>query len=88
MRTIIVVGATVVMLALAGCNSGLKSEECVQYFAKNEACAAKAPKIKAEILRKTASVSKENFEKNSNPMAVSQSCKALLQAVENDPDCK
>ncbi|MCW5837572.1 MAG: hypothetical protein KIS78_34585 [Labilithrix sp.] len=83
-----VVGSVVLLIGLLGCKSGIKSEACVEYFAKNEACAAKAPQLKGDILRKTAATSKENFEKNSNPMAVSESCKAMLQALENDPDCK
>lgn len=73
---------------LFACKSGLKSQACVDFFAKTEACAAKAPPIKADSLRKSAAVSKENFEKNSNPMAVEQSCKLMLETLEKDPDCK
>ena len=39
-------------------------------------------------MRQTAATSKANFEKNSSAMAVSESCKVLLQALESDPDCK
>ena len=41
-----------------------------------------------DILRKMAATSKEGFAKNSNPMAVSESCKALLTSLQADPDCK
>jgi len=76
-------------LGLAACNSGLKSKECVAYFEKNEACAAKMTnKIKADAMRQTAAVSKANFEKNSNPMAVSKSCELMLQQLNSDPDCR
>lgn len=88
MKTAVILVSVGVLGGLLGCKSGLKSEACVEYFAKNEACAAKAPAIKASTMRKIAATSKENFEKNSNPMAVSESCKAMLQALENDPDCK
>lgn len=77
------------LVGLVACGKrGLESEACTNYFAKNEACAAKAPKLKGDILRKTASTSKENFAKNSNPMAVEESCKAMMPSLDNDPDCK
>lgn len=79
----------VVAVGVTGCSkAGIESEECENYFAKVEACAAKAPKIKADALRKTAEVSKANFEKNSNPLAVKKSCEAMLESLNNDPDCK
>jgi hypothetical protein len=67
---------------------GLESEECKAYFAKVEECAGKADSMKADILRKTAAASKEQFEKNANPMAVSKSCEMMLDALTTDPDCK
>lgn len=84
----LIVAALVALLAF-GCKSGLKSKECVAYFEKNEACAAKMTnKIKADAMRKTAEVSKENFEKNANPVAVSKSCELMLEQLEKDPDCQ
>jgi hypothetical protein len=77
------------LTALLACNSGLKSKECVAYFEKTEACASKTTnKIKADSWRKSAEISKANFEKNANPMAVSKSCEMMLQSLENDTDCK
>jgi hypothetical protein len=81
--------AGVVALVALGCKSGLKSKECVAYFEKNEACAAKLTnKVKADAMRKTAEVSKANFEKNANPVAVSKSCELMLEQLEKDPDCQ
>jgi hypothetical protein len=88
MRTSVLVIAVIGSVGLLACKSGLKSQACVDYFAKTEACAAKASPIKAEALRKSAAVSKENFEKNANPMAVEQSCKLMLETLEKDPECK
>ena len=70
------------------CGGGMESQACKDYFAAVETCAAKAPAIKADALRKTAAASKEGFAKNSNPMAVSESCKAMIAVVQADPDCK
>lgn len=87
-RHLLVVSAFLALAQLA-CNSGLKSKECVAYFEKTEACAAKTTnKIKADAWRQGAAVSKANFEKNSNPMAVSKSCEMMLQQLQSDPDCK
>jgi len=88
MRTPVLVLAVVSAFLVLACKSGLKSQACVDFFEKTEACAAKAPPIKAEMLRKSAAVSKENFEKNANPIAVEQSCKMMLETLEKDPDCK
>jgi len=77
------------VIGTLGCSkAGLESQECKDYFAKVEACAAKAPAIKADALRKTAEVSKANFEKNSNPLAVKKSCEVMLDTLNKDPDCK
>lgn len=85
----IVVASVLAALGLLGCNSGMKSKACVDYFEKSETCAAKTTnKIKAESIRKSAEVSKANFEKNANPMAVSKSCELMLEQLERDPDCK
>ena len=88
MRTKLLVCVCVSMLSLVACKRGLESKDCVDYFAKNEACAAKAPKIKGDVMRQTASVTKANFEKNASATAVQQSCKIMLEALSNDPDCK
>ena len=79
----------VAVVGTLGCSkAGLESQECKDYFAKVEACAAKAPAIKADALRKTADVSEANFEKNANPLAVKKSCEMMLDTLNNDPDCK
>ncbi len=72
----------------AACGGGTESQVCKDYFAAVETCAAKAPALKGDILRKMAASSKEGFAKNSNPMAVSESCKAMLTSLQADPDCK
>lgn len=76
------------VLSLGGCGGGTDSKECKAYFAKVEECAKKAPEIKANAIKEAAKVSKENFEKNSNPAAVSKSCEMMLESLNNDPDCK
>lgn len=75
-------------LIVSACGGGVESEQCKAYFAKVEECAAKNEGVKGDAIRKTAEVSKEQFEKNSNPMAVSKSCEMMLEQLENDPDCK
>ena len=63
------------LFSIVACGKrGLESKACVDYFAKTEACAAKAPPIKGDALRQAASVSKQNFEKNLNPMAAWKTC--------------
>lgn len=79
-------GLSLVLVSACG-KRGLESKACVDYFAKTEACAAKAPKIKGDALRQGAEVSKQNFEKNMNPMAVEKSCEMMLDTLEKDPDC-
>jgi hypothetical protein len=89
LRSSLIVTGTALAIGLFACNGGLKSKACVTYFEKNEACAAKTTnKVKADAMRQTAAVSKANFEKNSNAMAVSKSCEMMLQQLESDPDCK
>ncbi len=78
--------STTIACGLMG--GGLESEACKTYFEQVEACAAKADAVKAGILRKTAEVSKENFKKNSNPLAVQKSCEMMLDSLKADPDCK
>lgn len=74
---------------------GLESQECKDYFAKVDECAQKATaagtpagKVKAESWVKGAEISKVNFEKNSNPMAVSKSCEMMLEQMKTDTDCQ
>lgn len=81
-------GLTAIVGLVACGKRGMESEACTTYFAKNEACAAKAPKIKGDVLRATANTSKEGFKANSNPMAIEESCKVLMKTLETDPDCK
>ena len=88
MRTKLIVTIGIVMFSLAACKGGGGSKECDDYFAKVEACAAKASPMKAEILRKMAATAKEGFEKNINPAAVQMSCKSMLETLSADPDCK
>lgn len=73
---------------LVACGGGLESEECVAYFKAVDECAEKAGGIKADALRKGAEISRENFKKNSNPMAVSKSCEMMLETIKKDPACK
>lgn len=84
------IGMTFIAVIISGaaCGGGMESQACKDYFAAVETCAAKAPPLKADILRKTAATSKEGFAKNSNPMAVSESCKAMITSLQADPDCK
>ena len=63
------------------------SDVCKAYFAKVESCATKVGGMKADMWRKTASKTRENLEKNSNPLAVTKTCEAMLQTLEHDPDC-
>ena len=95
-RTVVL---SVLLLATLGCGGlaggGLSSAECVKYFEVVETCAAKAEakgtpagKAKAEAWRKSAEVSRENFEKNPSAPAIAASCEAMIPAIENDPDCK
>ncbi len=89
MRTVLVAIVVFGMMGLCGCSKGgMESQSCKDYFAAVEQCAAKAPTVKAEAYRKTAQVSKENFAKNLNPMAVEMSCKSMLESLQADPDCK
>ena len=67
---------------------GLESQACKDYFAKVEECAEKANDIKADAIRKGAEISKENFEKNSNALAVQKSCEMMKEQLDNDPDCQ
>lgn len=75
--------------------AGLDSEECKNYFAKVDECAKKAnakgtpaAKVKAESWVKGAEISKANFEKNSNPLAVKKSCEMMLDQMKGDPACQ
>lgn len=97
MKTRALVGA-IVLSCGAACSllgGGLESQECKDYFAKVEECAGKATakgtpaaKTKADAWVKGAAISKENFEKNANPMAVSKSCEMMLEQLKSDSDCQ
>jgi hypothetical protein len=74
---------------------GLESKECKDYFAKVDECVGKANakgtpagKIKAESWKKGADISKENFKKNSNPLAVKKSCEMMMDQMAKDSDCQ
>ncbi len=91
MRTSLLVAvSSLLVVCLGACGKrGVSSQACVDYFTKTEACAGKTQnKIKADALRQSAAVSKQNFEKNVNPMAVEESCKVMAQTLASDPDCK
>jgi hypothetical protein len=86
-------------LCLAGCGllggGGLESKECKDYFAKVDECSAKADakgtpsaKVKAEAWKKGAEISKQNWEKNANPVAVKKGCELTLETLKNDSDCQ
>ncbi len=94
-----VIGVLLAFVACSGCGllggGGLDSEECKNYFAKVEECSKKAiakgtpaGKVKAEAWRKSAEISRENFKKNSNPMAVKKSCEMMTPTITGDPDCQ
>lgn len=84
-----------VMLAFAvlgfGCGligkAATDSDVCKAYFAKVESCAAKVGGMKADMWRKMASKTRENLEKNGNPLAVTKTCETMLDTLERDPDC-
>jgi hypothetical protein len=97
-----IVVLSVLLLATLGCGGlagmaggGLSSPECVEYFEVVETCAAKAEakgtpagKAKADAWRKSAELSRENFEKNPSAPAIAMSCEAMIDPIKNDPDCK
>jgi hypothetical protein len=89
MQNLLIVAFALAVSVMACGKRGVSSKACADYFSKTEACASKTQnKIKADALRQSASVSKQNFEKNMNPMAVEESCKVMAQTLESDPDCK
>jgi len=74
---------------------GIDSAECQEYFQVVKECANKAEKsgspagkAKAEAWRKAAKLSKENFENNPSAPAIAQACKAMIDPIKNDADCK
>lgn len=92
-------GAVVLLAASAGCSlfggGGLESKECKDYFSKVDECVSKAKakgtasaKVKADAWRSSADVSKQNFEKNANPLAVKKSCEMMLNQLKDDADCR
>ena len=86
-----ILSSVFVLSAATACGipgAAIESAECKAYFEAVEACAAKNEGIKGDAMRKTAEVSKENFKKNSNPMAVKKSCEMMKESLDNDPDCK
>ena len=95
----IAVGSIALFAITAGCSlfggGGLESKECKDYFAKVNECVGKAnakgtpaAKVKAESWKKGAEISKQNFEKNSNPLAVKKSCEMMLSQLQSDSDCQ
>jgi len=93
------VGSVVLLASVAGCSlfggGGIESKECKDYFAKVDECVGKArakgtpaASVKAEAWRKGADVSKQNFEKNANPLAVKKSCELMLEQMKTDADCR
>jgi len=91
-------GAIGLLTVTAGCGllgGGLDSKECKNYFAKVDECVGKAKakgtpaaSVKADAWKKGAEVSKQGFEKNSNPMAVQKSCELMLDQLKGDSDCQ
>jgi hypothetical protein len=91
--------AAMLFVASTGCGllggGGLESKECKDYFAKVEECASKANakgtpsgKVKADAWKKGAEVSKQNWEKNANPVAVKKGCEIMAEQLKNDSDCR
>jgi hypothetical protein len=98
-RNRIAMGVVFLVAASAGCSlfggGGLESKECKDYFAKVDECVGKAKakgtpaaKIKADAWRQGADTSKQNFEKNSNPLAVKKSCEMMMTTLKDDADCR
>ncbi len=88
-QLIAIIPGTLLFLLTACGGGGLESEQCKAYFAKVDECTSKMEnEMKADILRQTADKSKEEWEKNANPMAVSKGCELMLETLEKDPDCK
>jgi hypothetical protein len=83
-------------LACGGVGSGgLSSAACVEYFEAAETCSAKAEakgtpagKAMAEAWREQAKLSREEFEKNPNAIAVEMSCQALTPTMRDNPECQ
>lgn len=90
MRNVAAIIPGALLFALTACGGGgLESEQCKAYFAKVEECTSKMEnEIKADVLKKTAETSKEEWKKNANPMAVSKGCELMLEQLNNDADCK
>jgi hypothetical protein len=78
-----------------GGGGGIDSPECVEYFEVVETCSAKAEakgtpagKAKAEAWRKSAKLSRENFEKNPSAVAIAAACDAMIAPIRDDADCQ
>lgn len=94
----ILCGAIILTSMSAGCGlfgGGLDSKECKAYFAKVDECVGKANakgtpagKVKAESWKTSAEVSKANFKKNANPLAVKKSCEMMMESMAKDSDCQ
>lgn len=82
------ISTALLVLSLSACGGGVESAECKAYFEAVETCAAKNEGVKGDAIRKTAEVSKEQFKKNANPMAVKKSCELMKQTLDADPACQ
>jgi hypothetical protein len=76
------------LLLASACPGGLKSRVCQQYLERNEQCAAKSGPERAQALRALASLTRTGFEKNQDSARVEESCKRMLEDLENDASCK
>ena len=96
---ILLVSAVVLATSLAcggmGGGGGLSSAACVEYFEVVETCSAKAEakgtpagKALAEAWREAAKLSRAEFEKNPNAVAVEMSCQATTPTIRDNPECQ
>ena len=84
----ILLGGLAGLLLATACPGGTESRVCTQYFDRVEACAAKAPPEKAEMLRGLAKFARDGLKDSQNKQGVEDSCRDMLDQLNADPDCK
>ncbi len=84
----ILLGGLAGLLLATACPGGTESRVCTQYFDRVETCAAKAPPVKAEMLRGLAKFARDGLKDSQNKQGVEDSCRDMLDQLNADPDCK
>ena len=84
----ILLGGLAGLLLASACPGGTESRVCNEYFDRVEACAAKVPAQKAELLRGIAKLTKDGLKNNQNKTGVEDICRDMLDTLGADPDCK